>query len=97
MTGLPPISRTPPSGFRRQQFELCWTDVADRRIPTAHIVEPFDVIEQISSALVARAMLRPTRSLGFQTREETFHRRVVPDVTATAHAAGDAKPTSPRI
>jgi len=85
--GLPPISRTPPLDFRRQQFKLRWTDVADRWMPTTYIVEPLDVIEQISSALVTRAILRPTRSLGFQTREETFHRRVVPHITGTAHAA----------
>ena len=66
-------------------------------MPTTYIVEPLDVIEQISSALVARAILRPTRALGFQTREETLHRRVVPDVTTTAHAAGDAKLRQQRL
>ncbi len=63
---LPPISRTSPSGFRRQQLELCLADVTDRRMPAAHFVEPFDVIEQISSALIARAILNPIRALGFQ-------------------------------
>ena len=28
--GLPPISRTPPLGFRRQPFELYWADITDR-------------------------------------------------------------------
>ena len=57
---------------------------------TTNIVEPLDVIEQIGSTLIARAILNTTRAPGFQAREETLHRRVVPDVTATAHAAGDA-------
>jgi len=59
-------------------------------MPTAYILEPFDLIEQIGSALIARAILDPARPLGFQTREKTLHRRVVPDVAATAHAASDA-------
>jgi len=58
-------------------------------VTTTNIVGPLDVIEQIGSTLIARAILNTTRRLGFQAREKTLHRRVVPDVNATAHTAGN--------
>lgn len=37
------------------------------------IVEALDVIEDVGSSLVARAVASAVHSLDFQTREEAFH------------------------
>ena len=54
------------------------------------IVEALNVIEDVGSSLVARAVASPMYSLDLQTREEALHGRVVPDVASSTHAALDA-------
>src|SRR5664279_4403773 len=54
------------------------------------IVEPLDVVEHICSGLVPGAIGFSLGAFGFQRREEALHRRVVPDVAGSAHAANDA-------
>lgn len=54
------------------------------------IVEHLDVIEDIGPSLGTGSVDLAGNSLDFQRREETFHRRVIPNLAGSAHAAGDA-------
>jgi hypothetical protein len=54
------------------------------------IVEPLDIVEHVCSGLVPGTIIFPRGSLGLQRREEALHRRVVPDIAGSAHAANDA-------
>jgi hypothetical protein len=55
-----------------------------------HIVEPLDVVEHICPGLVPGAIDFTRGPLGLQRREEALHRRVVPNIAGSAHAANDA-------
>ena len=87
--GLPPISRTHRLSTL-QIFELYWADVADSRVPAFRVVEPFNVIEDISTQFVAGTVPAPTQAFCLQSGEETFHCGVIPAITAAAHTASDA-------
>src|SRR5260370_41428363 len=54
------------------------------------IVEPLDVVEHICSGLVPGAVGFALDALGLQRREEAFHRRIVPNIAGSAHAANNA-------
>ena len=54
------------------------------------ILEPLDVIEHICFCLVPGAMDFARGALGLQRREGALHRRVVPDIAGSAHAADGA-------
>ena len=54
------------------------------------VVEALDVVEHICSGLVPDEIDFALGALGFQRREEALHRRVVPDIAGSAHAANDA-------
>src|SRR2546428_403320 len=55
------------------------------------IVEPFDVLEDIGSRFIARAIARfRVDPLLLEAREEALHRRIVPAVALAAHATGDS-------
>src|SRR5258705_10421886 len=54
------------------------------------IVEPLDVVEHIRSGLVSCPIGFAAGTLGLQRREEALHRRVVPDIAGSAHAADDS-------
>src|SRR4051794_622570 len=54
------------------------------------IVEPLDIVEHIRPGLVSGAIYFASGPLGLQRREEALHRRIVPDVAGSAHAADDA-------
>jgi hypothetical protein len=68
-------------------LELHRADVADGRVASLRVVEAFNVIEHVGTCLIARAVDLPRGALGFQRREETLHRGVVPDISRSAHAA----------
>src|SRR5882757_2171821 len=71
-------------------FKLRWALIAERRVLTPRIVETLDVVKYISSRFVSSRIILAARPLGFHTREEALHRRVVPAIPASAHAAFDA-------
>ena len=54
------------------------------------VVEPLDVVEHICSGLVPGAVGFSLDTLGLERREEALHRRIVPNVAGSAHAADDA-------
>jgi hypothetical protein len=61
-------------------------------VQTAGIVEALDVLEEITSGLIAggvKAMMDP---LGFEGVEEALHGCVVPAVALAAHRRGEARP-----
>ena len=45
-------------------LELYRTDVAERRMTTRRVVEPFDVVEHVSTSLLPGAVHLPGRALG---------------------------------
>jgi len=47
-------------------LELYRTDVAERRMTTRPVVEPFDVVEHVSTSLLPGAIHLPGRPLGLQ-------------------------------
>ena len=57
---------------------------------SGRIVEPLDVVEHIRPGLVPGAIDFAGGAFGLQRREEALHRRVVPDIAGSAHAANDA-------
>src|SRR5438034_6847587 len=59
------------------------------------IVEPLDIVEHIRPGLVPGALDFARGALGLLRREEAFHRRMVPDVAGSAHAAKRRQPTEP--
>jgi hypothetical protein len=59
-------------------------------VPADRVVTSFDVVEHIGSCLVSGPVGFAFRPFGLERREEALHRRVVPDITGTAHAADDA-------
>ena len=59
-------------------------------MPTPGVVEPFNVVKDIGPGFVPSPVLGAKHSFDLQCREETLHRRIVPALTAPAHAAGDA-------
>lgn len=63
---------------------------SDRRVTAGRIVEPLDVVEHICCGLVPGAVGFALDALGLQRREEALHRRIVPNVVGSAHAAEDA-------
>src|SRR2546421_524343 len=60
------------------------------RVPAFRIVEALDVVEYISSRLVAGPVRFAPHAFGLQRREEALHLRIVPDVAGTAHRTDDA-------
>src|SRR5437588_11846849 len=57
---------------------------------TSRVVEPFDVIEDVRASFVSCAIPAAIHALNLERGEEAFHRRIVPAITATAHAATNA-------
>ena len=53
------------------------------------VIEPLDVIEHICPGLVSGAIDFTRGPLGLQRREEALHRRVVPNIAGSAHAADE--------
>src|SRR5690606_31387632 len=54
-------------GLRFLSFlELYRTDVAERRMTTRRVVEPFDVVEHVSTSLLPGSVHLPGRALGLQ-------------------------------
>ena len=58
-------------------------------MPSSRIVEPFDVIKDISSCLITRPISMSTGSIIFHSREEALHDGIVVALALTAHAALD--------
>src|SRR3954470_20100004 len=54
------------------------------------VVEPLDIVEHICSGLVPGAVGFALGAFGLQRREEALHRRIVPAVAGSAHAANDS-------
>src|SRR4051795_11330299 len=65
-------------------------DVSDRRMTPGHVVEPLDVVEHVGSCLIPGGISFALDAFGLQRREEALHRRVVPHVAGSTHAADDA-------
>ena len=59
-------------------------------MPTPGVVEPFNVVKYICTSFVSGFVPGAKHSFNLQRREEALHRRIVPALSASAHAAGDA-------
>ena len=59
-------------------------------MPTPGIVERFYLIEDVGASGVSGCVSLAVDTFFFQAGKETLHRRVVPAITAAAHAAGDS-------
>jgi hypothetical protein len=59
-------------------------------VPSFRIVEPLDVIKDISSCFIARSVSTTTDPIVLHPGEEALHDRVVVALAETAHAALDA-------
>lgn len=57
---------------------------------SGRIVELLNIVEHIYLGLVPGSIVLERRAFGFERGEEALHRRVVPDVAGSAHAAYDA-------
>ena len=57
---------------------------------SSRVVEPFDVIIDISSCFVARPISASADSVVFHSREEALHNGIIVTLAGTAHAALDA-------
>src|SRR5450759_5037943 len=73
---------------RRLRLVRRRADLPERRVPTALVVEHFDVLEQlVLRVTVTREVLA---ELALDRREEALHDGIVPTVATPAHAADDA-------
>ena len=59
-------------------------------MPTPGVVEPLNVVKDICTSFVSGFVPGAKHSFNLQRREEALHRRIVPALSAPAHAAGDA-------
>jgi hypothetical protein len=75
-----PDSRDTTLSSFRSSFEFDRAHIADGRVPSVRIVEPFDVIEHISLGLLPGSIFFPVNSFLLQRIEEALHGRVVPDI-----------------
>ena len=57
---------------------------------TPGVVEPLDVIKDICPGSVPGLVPGAKHSFNLQSREEALHRRIVPALSASAHAAGNS-------
>ena len=60
-----------------------------RGVTALTVVEHFYVFEQAGSCLVPSLVVAVHYELRLQGVEETFHRRIVPAISLTAHALAD--------
>ena len=74
--------------FERSPFVRGRTDLPDRRMPAALVIEQFDVLEQLAFRFATA--VEAIGELGLHGREAAFHHRVVVAVAAPTHAADDA-------
>jgi len=79
---LPPKKWT---GLGRHTLSETWTDIAQGRMQAAGIVEPLDILEEVSSGLGAGAVNPMVNPLGLEAVKEAFHWRVVQTIAFTAH------------
>lgn len=59
-------------------------------MPTGRVVQALDVIEEVSTGVVAGRVPAPLDTFGLRTREEPFQPGVVPAVAFATQAAVDA-------
>lgn len=57
-------------------------------MPSRRIVEVLYAIEHVGLRVIARAICLACDPLGFQRREEAFHRSIIPDVARPAQRTG---------
>ncbi len=67
------------------QFELCRTDIAKARMPSARIVEPFDVLSNCLASLAACRECGPPDEFGLDGLEDRLDHGVVIAVATPAH------------
>src|SRR5690606_35292180 len=68
---------------------LGWADVTQGRVTTTGVVEPLDVVEHVGPSLVPGPIHLSIRAFGLERLEEALHRRVVPAIAGSAHAASN--------
>src|SRR5260370_20886671 len=71
-------------------FEFIRAQVSESRVPPTTIVEEFDVFEDRAAGLGSRAPLSLGDQFDFEGGEEALRHRIVPTVSAAAHAAQDS-------
>ena len=59
-------------------------------MPTPGVVEPLNVVKDICASFVSGFVLGAKHSFDLQRREEALHCRIVPALSTSTHAAGDA-------
>ena len=87
MDELLPVRWTRSLSRRLVSLELRRAEIAGGRVASTWVVELLDVIKYVGP--VPGAIYFAGGPLGFQRGEEAFHRRVVPDIARSAHAASD--------
>src|SRR5215471_7899625 len=70
-------------------FCLLWGDVADGGVDPPPIVVAFDIGDQVAPGGIAIGVFALVNEFGFQSAEETLHRRIVPAVCLAAHRLDD--------
>ena len=63
-----------------------WTQIVERRVSPARVVEALDVVEQVGPCLVVRVIRAVVHALAFQCTEEALHWRIVVPGPGTIHA-----------
>ena len=59
-------------------------------MPTPGVVEPLNIVKEVCTGFVSGFVPGAEHSFNLQRGEEALHRRIVPALSAPAHAAGDA-------
>src|SRR5687767_8987878 len=78
----------PPNLRHGSSLESGRTDLAERRVAAALVVERLDVVEQLHLGLTEAP--KAIGELRLQRREEAFHHRIIVTIPASTHAARDA-------
>src|SRR2546425_11778438 len=68
------------------------TEIPESRMPSLPVVEPLDVVEELSARCRPRRPRRVVDELDLQRGKEALRDRVVPAIAPAAHAADDPMP-----
>jgi hypothetical protein len=78
------------TGLRVFCLRLFEGDLADGGVKPPTIVAAFDIGEQVVPRGITIEVFALVNELGFQSAEETLHRRIVPAVSLAAHRLKDS-------